>query len=62
MAHKVFECPHCGGEAPATLDELMAAFAVLDCRACSRRVYLTAGKLSNVQPGGQDSHTYDSGD
>lgn len=68
MVHKHFECPHCAGSVPASLDELHAASAALLCAGCGRVVYLAAGKLSNFQPGHRpgeapgDAATYDPGD
>lgn len=53
MPHKHLDCPHCEHPVPVELDELMAAFAVPTCPQCHQRVYLTAGKLSNYQPGGK---------
>ena len=51
MAHKYLDCPHCEGRVPVELDELHAASAAPVCDGCGRVVYLTAGKLSNYQPG-----------
>jgi hypothetical protein len=69
MPHKTFECPHCGGAVPVELADLHAASAAPECTGCGRVVYLTAGKLSNFQPGfkpGEPGPTeptsYDSGD
>jgi hypothetical protein len=69
MVHKHFECPHCAGLVPASLDELHAASAAPICQGCGRVVYLTAGKLSNYQPGHRpgevptgEAATYDPGE
>ena len=64
MPHTHFECPFCEADVPATLEQLHDAAAVLDCPGCRRPVYLTAGKVSNYQPGDQPGQPvpYDSGD
>lgn len=69
MPHKTFNCPHCHGPVGAELEELHAASAALGCAGCGRIVYLTAGKLSNYQPGhrpgepvSEPGASYDSGD
>ena len=63
MPHKHFDCPHCDAPVPVELEELMAAGAVLTCPGCRQPVIVTAGKLSNHQPGAAPSaQTYDSGD
>jgi hypothetical protein len=54
---------------PVELAELHAASAAPECAQCGRVVYLTAGKVSNYQPGfrpgelgASASASYDSGD
>jgi predicted RNA-binding Zn-ribbon protein involved in translation (DUF1610 family) len=68
MPYKHFECPHCAGPVHVELEDLHAASAAPECTACGRVVYVTAGKMSNYQPGlkpgetGAASPSYDSGD